>query len=144
MLGKLDDLKALTIAAFVALALLATSAYANPPGTGIFVNGSEMTRPQLAALYQSTGLIPARGHYIVWNGCIAHVESGEVVCPQAAQRHGEVHEYGGRTSGGLSGGYGYNGGQGGQWFHRGSQASGGYSVGGDANGCIYTPNWSNC
>lgn len=33
---------------------------------------------------------------------------------------------------------------GGPWFHRGSDAAGGYSVGGDGSGCIYTPNWSNC
>ena len=147
MLGKLDDLKVLTIAAFVVVSLLATSAYANPQSTGVFVNGSEMTRPQLVALYHSTGLTPARGHYIVWNGCIAHVESGQVACPQAAQTAQAPqggYEYGGRTSGGLSGGYGYNGGQGGQSFHRGSDASGGYSVGSDGTGCIYTPNWSNC
>lgn len=141
MLSKLDELKILTIAAFLAVALLATSAYANPPGTKVFVNGTELTRVQLAALYQTTGIMPTRGHYIVWNGCIAHVESGQVACPQAAQG---AYEYGGRSAGGLAGGYGYNGGQGGQWFHRGSQASGGYSVGGDGSGCIYTPNWSNC
>lgn len=141
MLGKLDDLKILTIAALIAVSLLATAAYANPSGTGVFVNGAELTRPQLAAVYRTTGLMLAQGHYIVWNGCVAHVESGQVACPQPTQGN---HEYGGRTSGGLDGGYGYNGGQGGQWFHRGSEASGGYSVGGDGSGCIDTPNWSNC
>jgi len=141
MLRKLDDLKLLTIAALIAVGLFATAAYANPSGTGVFVNGAELTRMQIAALYNMTGQVPARGHYLVWNGCIKHVESGQVACSQAAR---QGYEYGGRTSGGLGGGYGYNGGQGGQWFHRGSDAAGGYSVGGDGSGCIYTPNWSNC
>ena len=46
--------------------------------------------------------------------------------------------------GGVGGGYGYNNQSDGSWFHRGSDYSGGYSVGSDSNGCIYTPNWSNC
>jgi hypothetical protein len=141
MFRKLDDLKILTIAAFVAVTLFATAVYANP-GTGVFVNGMELSTQQVAALYRMTGEVPAAGHYLVWNGCIAHVESGQSTCSQPASQGG--YEYGGRTSGGLSGGYGYNGGQGGQWFHRGSDAAGGYSVGGDGSGCIYTPNWSNC
>ena len=141
MWRKLDDLRILTIAAFIAVALFATAAYASPANTGVFVNGEELTQRQLVALYRTTGLVPLPGHYVVWNGCIAHLESGQVACPQAAQAG---HEYGGRASGGASGGYGYYGGRGGQWFHRGSDASGGYSVGGDGSGCIYTPDWSNC
>lgn len=137
MWRKLDDLKILTLAALIAVALFATAAYASPAGSGVFVNGEELTRRQLAALYRTTGLAPSPGHYIVWNGCIAHLESGQVGCPQAAQGG---YEYGGRLSGGASGGYG----QGGHWFHRGSDASGGYPVGGDGSGCIYTPDWSNC
>jgi hypothetical protein len=45
--------------------------------------------------------------------------------------------------GGVDGGYGYNNSDG-SWFHRNGDYSGGYSVGSDSNGCIYTPNWSNC
>jgi len=121
--------------------LLATAAYANPTGTGVFLNGAVLSRPQLVALYRLTGQVPARGHYLMGNGCIKHLESGQMACSQSAQ---PGYEYGGRSSGGLSQRYGYNGGQGGAWFHRGSDASGGYSVGGDGSGCIYTPNWSNC
>jgi hypothetical protein len=138
MVSKLDDLKILIIAAVIAVSLFATAAYANPPGTGVFVNGVELSQLQVAALYQMTGQIPARGHYLVANGCIAHLESGQVGCPQGAQRG---YEYGGGAPGA---GYGYYAGQGGAWFHRGSDASGGYSVGGDGNGCVYTPDWSNC
>lgn len=138
MLSKLDDLKLLAVAAFIAVALFATAAYANPTRTGVYVNGVELSTLQVAGVYRMTGQVPARGHYLVWNGCIKHVESGQVACSQAPQRG---YEYGGRS---VGGGYGYNGGQGGQWFHRGSDASGGYSVGGDGSGCIYTPNWSNC
>jgi hypothetical protein len=138
MLTKLDDLKILIIAAVIAVSFFATAAYANPPMTGVFVNGVELSQQQVVAFYRMTGRVPARGHYLVANGCIAHLESGQVACPRAAQG-GYVH--GGRSPGA---GYGYSGGQGGSWFHRGSEASGGYSVGGDGNGCIYTPNWSNC
>ncbi len=141
MPGKPDDLKVLTIAALIAVSLLATAAYARSPGMGVYVNGVELSRQEVVALYRMTGQVPARGHYLVGNGCIKHLESGQVACSQQA---GRGYEYGGRSSGGLSGGYGYNGGQGGQWFHRGSDAAGGYSVGGDGSGCIYTPNWSNC
>ena len=52
----------------------------------------------------------------------------------------QVYEYGG----GVGGGYGYSNSADGSSFHRGSDYSGGYSVGTDSNGCIYTPNWSNC
>jgi hypothetical protein len=138
MLSKLDDLKILIIAAVIAVSFFATAAYANPPGTGVFINGVELSQMQVAALYRMTGQIPARGHYLVANGCFAHLESGQVGCPRAVQGG---YEYGGRSPGA---GYGYYGGQGGAWFHRGSEASGGYSVGGDGNGCVYTPNWSNC
>ena len=138
MLRKLDDLKLLAIAAVLAVSLFATAAFAESGGMGVFVNGVELTRLQVNALYQITGQVPAPGHYLVGNGCIAHVESGQMACPQAAR---QGMEYGGGSPGA---GYGYNGGAGGPWFHRGSQASGGYSVGGDGSGCIYTPNWSNC
>lgn len=138
MRRKLDDLKILTMAALIAVALLATAAYASPAGTGVFVNGVELSSLQVAALYRVTGQVPARGHYLVANGCIAHVESGQIACPQAAQGG---YEYGGR---GPGAGYGYSGSPGGSWFYRGSEASGGYSVGGDGSGCVYTPDWSNC
>lgn len=108
-------------------------------GTGVYVNGLELSPPQLTLIYQSTGQVPARGHYLVQNGCVAHLESGQVYCPQATQNGGGYSH-----NGGVGGGYGYNGGPGEPWFHRGSDYSGGYSVGGDGSGCIYTPNWSNC
>jgi hypothetical protein len=117
-------------------------------GTGVYVNGVELNAQQVALVYQSTGQLPAPGHYLVQNRCVAHLESGQVYCPQAAQGGG--YSYGGGVGGGYSygggvgGGYGYNGGPGNSWFHRGSDYSGGYSVGGDGSGCIYTPNWSNC
>jgi len=107
-------------------------------GTGVYVNGVELNAQQVALVHQSTGQLPAPGHYLVLNGCVAHLESGQVYCPQAAQGGG--YSYGGR----VGGGYGYNGGAGNPWFHRGSDYSGGYSVGSDGSGCIYTPNWSNC
>ena len=113
-------------------------AFANHTGTGVYVNGVELTAQQIALIQQSTGQVPVPGHYIVQNGCVAHLESGQVQCPQAAQSGG--YSYGG----GIGGGYGHNNGPGGSWFHRGSDYSGGYSVGGDGSGCIYTPNWSNC
>ncbi len=141
MLKRMDDLKVLTIAALIAVALFTTAAYAGSPGTGVFVNGAELSRPQLVALYRMTGQVPARGHYLVGGGCIQHVESGQVACSQSAQ---QGYGYGGRSSGGSGQAYGYNAGQGGAWHYRGSDASGGYSVGGDGSGCIYTPNWSNC
>lgn len=113
-------------------------AFANHTGTGVYVNGVELTAQQIALIQQSLGQKPAPGHYLVQNGCVAHLESGQVACPQAAQGGG--YSYGG----GVGGGYGDNNGPGGSWFHRGSDYSGGYSVGGDGSGCIYTPNWSNC
>lgn len=59
---------------------------------------------------------------------------------EAYSQGGESYSYGGDAGGG---GYGYTNGDG-SWFHRGSDYSGGYSVGSDSNGCIYTPDWSNC
>lgn len=97
-------------------------------GTGVYVNGVELNAEQMALVYQSTGQLPAPGHYLVQKGCVAHLESGQVYCPQAAQ----------------GGGYGYNGGLGNPWFHRSTDSSGDYSVGGDGSGCIYTPHWSTC
>jgi hypothetical protein len=134
MLKRMDDLKVLTIAALIAVALFTTAAYARSPGTGVFVNGAELSKPQLVALYRMTGQVPVRGHYLVGSGCIKHLESGQVACAQPAPRG---YGYAGQA-------YSYSGGQGGAWHYRGSDASGGYSVGGDGSGCIYTPNWSNC
>lgn len=44
---------------------------------------------------------------------------------------------------GVNGGYGYQNNDG-SWYHQNGGYSGGYSVGGDGSGCIYTPDWSNC
>ncbi|MCL4799632.1 MAG: hypothetical protein KJ025_08605 [Burkholderiales bacterium] len=140
-------LKTLAVAGWIAGFLAAPAALAGHTGTGVFVNGVELSRAEVAALYRISGQMPARGRYVVWNGCIRHVETGRTACSRAAPGGSA---YGGRASGGFGGGYGYadgagrHGGSGGPWFHRGSDAAGGYSVGGDGSGCIYTPNWSNC
>ena len=118
--------------------LVGPTAFANHGGTGVYVNGVELMPQQIALIQHSTGQTPAPGHYLVQNGCVAHLESGQVYCPQTAQGGG--YSYGGSAGGG----YGYNNGAGGSWFHRSSDYAGGYSVGGDGSGCIYTPNWSNC
>jgi hypothetical protein len=104
--------------------------------TGVYVNGVELNAQQLAMVYRATGQMPAPGHYVVQNGCVAHFESGQVVCRQAPQN--------GSYYGGVGRGYGYSGGAGQPWFYRGSDYSGGYSVGGDGSGCVYTADWSNC
>jgi len=127
--------------AFVAAmgVVLGASLPASADGTGVYVNGVELTLEQVALIYQSTGQVPALGHYLFQNGCIAHVESGEIVCagpPGAAT--------GIEAAGGYDEDEGGGGGYGDSWFERGSDYSGGYSVGGDGSGCIYTPDWSNC
>jgi hypothetical protein len=115
---------------------------ASANGTGVYVNGVELTLEQVSILYQSTGQIPAPGHYLFQDGCVAHVESGQVVCavPPGAPELGGADDDGD----GIGGGYAEDGGEGDPWFSRGSDYSGGYSVGGDGSGCIYTPDWSNC
>lgn len=138
MLSKLRRLKRIRWLVLIGGMLAGSAAFASHEGTGVYVNGVELMPQQIASIQQSLGQAPAPGHYLVQNGCVAHLESGQVVCPQAAQGGG--YSYGG----GVGGGYGYNNGPGGSWFHRGSDYFGGYSVGGDGSGCIYTPNWSNC
>lgn len=49
MLEKLDDLKILTIAAIVAVALFATAAFANQPGASVCVSAAENSTPQRVA-----------------------------------------------------------------------------------------------
>ena len=129
-----------TALGFGSAMFLPTAALANHTGTGVYVNGVELTAQQIAYLYHSTGQIPQPGNYVVRNGCVTHLESGQVSCSHGAQP-GYGGGYGG---GGYGSGYGYNSGEGSPWFYRGSDASGGYSVGGDGSGCIYTPDWSNC
>jgi hypothetical protein len=137
MLSKLrKSLKRRALLVLIGGMLAGSAAFA---GTGVYVNGVELDAQQVALAYQSTGQLPAPGHYLVQNGCVAHLESGQVYCPQTAQGGGD-YSYGG----GIGGGYGYTGGPGDPWFHRSSDYSGGYSVGGDGSGCIYTPDWSNC
>jgi hypothetical protein len=131
----------------VASLLFATTAFAGSATSGIHVNGVELSAQQIAMLRQATGVSLPPGHYLVQNGCVSHLESGQVQCAPPQPRYGGgVDGYGGGSYGygGGSGGYGYNNGSGGSWFQRGSDYSGGYSVGGDASGCIYTPDWSNC
>lgn len=138
MLSRLRRLRRITWLVLLGGMLAGSAAFADHGGTGVYVNGVELTAQQIALIQQSLGQAPAPGHYLVQNGCVAHLESGQVHCPQAAQGGG--YSYGG----GVGGGYGHNNGPGGSWFHRGSDYSGGYSVGGDGSGCIYMPNWSNC
>lgn len=128
---------------------------------GVYVNGAQLSPQQVEMLWQSTGVLLPPGHYVVQNGCVAHLESGQVQCARQAGQYsggdaygygggyaygGDVYGYGNEAysyGGGAGGGYGYNDGSGG-WFHRGGDYSGGYSVGGDGSGCIYTADWSNC
>ncbi len=138
MLSRLYRLKRTRWLVLIGGMLGGSAAFANHGGTGVYANGVELTAQQIAVIQHSFGQAPAPGHYLMQNGCIAHLDSGQVVCPQAAPGGG--YSYGG----GIGGGYGHNNGPGGSWFHRGSAYSGGYSVGGDGSGCIYTPNWSNC
>ncbi len=138
MRNRLRGFKRITWLVLIGGMLGGSAAFASHTGTRVYVNGVELTAQEIALIEQSLGEAPAPGHYLVQNGCVAHLQSGEVVCPQTAQGGG--YSYGG----GVGGGYGYNGGAGNPWFHRGSDYSGGYSVGGDGSGCIYTPNWSNC
>lgn len=137
MLSKLrKSLKRRALLVLIGGMLAGSAAFA---GTGVYVNGVELNAQQVALVYQSTGQLPALGHYLVQNGCVAHLESGQVYCPQTAQGGGD-YSYGG----GVGGSYGYSGGPGGAWFHKNGDYAGGYSVGGDGSGCIYTPDWSNC
>ena len=170
------------LTAFAASLLFAPALFAASASTGIFINGVELDQQQVANLYLNTGVSLLPGHYLIEDGCVSHLESGQTQCaPQpdeyadgAREYGGDVHgddsegyayggeayDYGGETysyggevynqgnetygyGGGVGGGYGYSNGDG-SWFHRGSDYSGGYSVGGDSNGCIYTPDWSNC
>jgi len=155
-----------TLAAFAACLLFSQAPFAAPAATGIFVNGVELNPQQIAMLYQTTGVILPPGHYLVQGGCVSHLESGQTQCaPQPGQNAGGAYGYSGNGYGsdgyadyggadgsgggtysygaGAGGGYGYSNGDG-TWFNRGSDYSGGYSVGGDSNGCVYTPDWSNC
>jgi hypothetical protein len=50
MLKRMDDLKVLTIAAIVAVALFATAAYANPLGAGVCASGAEHSMPRPVTL----------------------------------------------------------------------------------------------
>ncbi|MCI0653615.1 MAG: hypothetical protein L0Y39_03945 [Methylococcaceae bacterium] len=59
---------------------------------------------------------------------------------QSGYDNGSYYEYYGN---GVNGGYGYRNNDG-SWYHQNGDYSGGYSVGGDGSGCIYTPDWSNC
>lgn len=128
MLEKSSRLKSVALAGMI-IGLLTVPAFA---GTGVYVNGVELSPQQIALVYQRTGQVPLPGHYLIQNACVVHLESGQVACAQAQPGYG-----------GTGGGYGDND-PGEPWFHRGSDYSGGYSVGGDGSGCIYTPNWSNC
>ncbi len=129
MLKKSGRLKRVALAGMI-IGLLTVPAFA---GTGVYVNGVELTSQQIALVYRATGQVPMPGHYLIQNGCVAHLESGQVACAQTQPSYG-----------GVGSGYGYHDGPGGSWFQRGSDYSGGYSVGGDGAGCIYTPDWSNC
>ncbi len=148
--------------ALAASLLFAPALFAAPAATGIFINGVELNPQQIAMLYQTTGVILPPGHYLVQGGCVSHLENGQTQCAAQPGQQGDsaydysgegygsegYADYGGANGSGdgtysYGGGYGYSNGDG-TWFNRGSDYSGGYSVGGDSSGCIYTPNWSNC
>ena len=193
------------IAAVVAGLLTASAVSANGANGDVFINGNQLTPQQIALLEQATGVALQPGHYLVQNGCVAHLESGNTQCaqqPAQAQYFDEdgdefdqdIYEddieeyayeagaadygYGANVYGNngygydaygnggnlyndgtytysygnngysyqgsaAAGGYGYYNNDGSS-FHRSSNYAGGYSVGQDSNGCIYTPNWSNC
>jgi hypothetical protein len=162
------------LTAFAASLLFAPALFAETAASGIFINGVELDQQQVAMLYQTTGVSLLPGHYLIQDGCVSHLESGQSQCaPQANQYDdganeysggvygdgtdgyaygGDAYDYGGGAYnqggdsyeyGGAGGGYGYSNDDGG-WFHRGGDYSGGYSVGSDNSGCIYTPDWSNC
>ena len=143
-----------TLTALAAGLLLSPVLLAGQATSGIFINGVELSPQQMAMLYQTMGISLPPGHYLVQGGCVAHLESGQTQCAPQAQQYGEgLSQYGGEVYGDGSGNYSYGGGAGGgygsgnddgSWFQRGSDYSGGYSVGSDSNGCIYTPDWSNC
>ena len=161
--------KVAALPAIIAGLLFAPTIVAGPAATGIYINGMELGPQQTEILRQTTGVSLPPGHYLVQNGCIAHLESGEVSCAAPPDQYpggnaygyagdvygygsegyaagGDVYDYGNnayRYGGSAGGGYGYDDGTG-AWYHRGSDYSGGYSVGGDGSGCIYTPDWSNC
>ena len=168
---SISDSKTPAILTFAAVLLFAPALAAGPANTGIYINGMELSPQQMEILRQTTGVSLPPGHYLVQNGCIAHLESGEVNCAAPSDRYpggnaydygyggdvydygsdgfaagGDVYDYGSNAyhyGGSAGSGYGYDDGSG-TWFQRGSDYSGGYSVGGDGSGCIYTPDWSNC
>ena len=85
-------MKATRLLGFIAALLLAPALSANSSTSGVYINGVEMTSQQIEMYQQTVGYSLPPGQYLVYNGCIAQLGSGQVYCPHRAQ--GQVYSDG--------------------------------------------------
>ncbi|MBT5230517.1 MAG: hypothetical protein HOM11_09610 [Methylococcales bacterium] len=112
------------------ITLLITSSTAMAYQTNVIINGKHLSSYELQQRERAIGtkIVPGNYSYNAYTTCWVNHSNGTSGC----LNKGNVISHNGRgerTSDGSS-------------FYRSNAAD--YSVGKDANGCIYTPNWSNC
>lgn len=112
--------------------LLSSSVFATQEMSGVIINGNRLNVLQLQAVEMHLGYKIMPGTYLLnfQNGCWLEVNRNDRGCI-AYQNSGVHSRYG---SGERS--------SDGSWSHYSNAA--GMGVGGTADGCVYTANWSNC
>ena len=125
-------LNKLTVLGFMVSALWGQTLFAAGYGTGVFINGSELSHSQLNALETQIRTQVVPGNYIAdfQSGCWVNLTNGANGCIGGNASY--TSRYG-------SGSSDFRG----NWNHW-SNAAGG-AVGGTGDGCVYTSfGWSNC
>jgi hypothetical protein len=115
----------------IAMSLFSLPAFA-AGYSNVAINGQVLTLSELANLQQQIGTRIAPGYYLVDTntGCWLNQSSGASGCLGDSTVNYQSNQ--------GSGAYDGNG----NWNHYDSNSH--WGVGGTADGCIYTPDWSNC
>ncbi len=112
----------------------AMNSYADEGRSDVSINGYWISKVQLQKFEHQLGTKIPAGHYLVnfYSGCWKNLSNNTGGCMNL---NGNSGMYVGRAGSGE-----WN--RSGDWNYYSNAA--GMGVGGTANGCIYTENWSNC
>lgn len=134
---------AATVFAALGLALGLSAASVTPAAAQVYYTINGQVPPPNIQMYMAMNQLPP-GHYWLdqngyWGVMGNTTPLGNIYAGQQQQQQGYTGQY---VSPGGSGQVNPDG----SWSHytENPTGSGGYGVGGTSDGCIYTPDWSNC